>query len=78
MKIAAVRNILRAQPFQPFVVKTTDGDTFRVVHPDFAMISPVETEVIFYDKDGHFHIVAVNHIVSLEPVREATRKPGKR
>lgn len=78
MKVTAVRNILDAQPFQPLVVKTTDGDMFRVDHPDFAMISPVDTEVIFYDKDGHFHIVAMNHVVSLEPVREQTRKAGKR
>ena len=78
MKVTALRNILNAQPFQPFVVKTTDGDTFRVNHPDFAMISPLNTEVIFYDKDGHFHIVAMTHIVSLEPVREPAKKIGKR
>ena len=78
MKVAAVRNIIKAQPFQPFVVKTTDGDTFRVHHPDFAMISPIETEVIFYDKDGHFHIVAINHIVSVEPIKEQPKKAGKR
>ena len=78
MKVTALRNIIKAQPFQPFLVKTTDGDTFRVQHPDFAMISPVETEVIFYDKDGHFHIVAINHIASVEPARNGSRKPGKR
>ena len=78
MKVTGLRSILNAQPFQPFVVKTTDGDTFRVSHPDFTMISPVDTEVIFYDKDGHFHIVAMNHIVSLEPVREQPKKAGKR
>jgi hypothetical protein len=78
MKAAAVRTVLKAQPFEPFLVKTTDGDTFRVQQPDFAMISPVDTEIIFYDKDGHFHIVAMNHIVSVEPVRNGARKPGKR
>lgn len=78
MKVTALRNILNAQPFQSFLVKTTDGATFRVIHPDFAMISPLATEVIFYDKDGHFHIVAMNHIVSFEPTREQAKKPGKR
>ena len=78
MKVDALRNILTTQPFLPFLVKTSDGDTFRVVHPDFAMISPLETEVIFYDKDGHFHVVAMDHIVSLEPVRETQKKTGKR
>lgn len=75
---AALRNQLRSQPFQPFDVKTADGDTFRVFHPDYAMVSPIDTEVVIYDKDGHFRIIAMDLIVSLEPVREQQRKPGKR
>jgi hypothetical protein len=78
MKAAAFRKMLKTEPFAPFLVKTTDGDTFRVHHPDFAIVSPVDTEVIVYDKDGHFYIVAMSHIVSLEPVRNGSRKPGKR
>ena len=78
MQSVALRNILNAQPFQPFLVKTTDGDTFHVHHPDFAMISPIDTEVIFYDKDGHFRIVAMDHIVSLEPVKDQPKKAGRR
>ena len=42
------------------------------------MISPINTEVIIYDKDGHFRIVAMDLIVTVEPVREQPRKPGKR
>jgi hypothetical protein len=78
MKAAAFRKMLKTEPFAPFLVKTTDGDTFRVPHPDFAIVSPVDTEVIVYDKDGHFRIVAMGHIVSLEPVQNGSRKPGKR
>ena len=78
MRTTALRNVLNAQPFVPFDVKTTDGDTFRVKHPDFAMISPDETEVIFYDKDNNFRVVDMDHIVSLEPVKEPSKKPGKR
>ena len=78
MKAAAFRRMLKGQPFAPFLVKTSDGDTFQVPHPDFAIVSPVDAEVIVYDKDGHFRIVAMNHIVSLEPVRNGSRKPGKR
>ena len=78
MTAISLRNLLNAQPFKPFDVKTTDGDTFRLIHPDFAMISPLESEVIFYDKDGHFRVVDMDHIVSLEPVKEQPRRPGKR
>jgi hypothetical protein len=72
------RDMLRAQPFRPFLVKTTDGDTHRVEHPDYALVSPSKTEVVIYDRDGHFRHVAMNHIVSLEPHRNGSRKPGKR
>ena len=78
MTVAALRRLLNAQPFRPFDVKTTDGDTFRLNHPDFAMISPDETEVLCYDKDNNFRMVDMNHIVSLEPVREHPKKAGKR
>jgi len=35
-------------------------------------------EVAIFDKDNHFRLVAMNHIVSLEPVRNGSKKPGKR
>ena len=78
MTATALRDQLRSQPFRPFDVKTADGDTFRVSHPDFAMISPNEAEIIIYDRDSHFRIVSMDLIVSLEPAREQQRKPGKR
>jgi len=78
MKVAALRSVLNAQPFQPFEVRTTEGDTFRVNHPDFAMISPIETEAIFYDTHDHFRVVAMNHVVSVEPVKQQPRRTGKR
>jgi hypothetical protein len=72
------REMLHAKPFRPFFVKTTDGDTFLVHHPDFAMVSPGNKEVAIFDPDDHFRLVAMNHIVTLEPQRNGSRKPGKR
>jgi hypothetical protein len=69
---------LRAKPFRPFLVKTSDGDTFRVEHPDYALVSPPHTEVVIFDKDGHFRFVSMDQIVTLEPVKEQQRKQGKR
>jgi hypothetical protein len=77
MTAAEFRTFLQAQPFRPFLVKTTDGDTHRVEHPDYALISPPKTEVVIYDGDGHSRHVAMNHIVSLEAVRNG-KKTGRR
>lgn len=78
MTATKLRGMLKSQPFRPFLVKTTDGDTHRVEHPDFALVSPTKTEAVIYDRDGHYRHVAMNHIVSLEPARNGRRKAGKR
>ena len=39
MRIEKIRSLLRATPFQSFVVHTPDGRAFHVPHPDFAMLS---------------------------------------
>jgi hypothetical protein len=70
--------MLRSQPFRQFLVKTTDGDTFKVFHPDFALVTPSGKEVLVVDRDDHHRWVAMNHIVSMEPVRNGSRKPGRR
>ncbi len=69
MRAIKFRDMLNASLFRPFLVKTTDGDTHRVEHPDYTLVSPSNTEAVIYDKDDHFRHVAMKHIVSLEPVR---------
>jgi hypothetical protein len=78
MTFTAFRRELHAQPFSAFLVKTTDGDTFIVRHPDHALITDEDDVVRIYDPDGHYRVIAMAHIVSLEPVRDQARKPGKR
>ena len=78
MTALSFRIELHARPFKPFLVKTTDGDTFTVRHHDDALINDDDGVLTLYDPDGHYRVIAMSHIVSLEPVREQTRKPGKR
>lgn len=78
MTAVAFRIELHARPFKPFLVKTTDGDTFTVRHHDDALISNDHEVVTLHDPDGHYRVITMAHIVSLEPVREQTKKPGKR
>jgi hypothetical protein len=44
--------MMRAQPFQPFDMKTADGDTIHVFHPDFVARSPKgDTAIVSTGKD---------------------------
>ncbi len=78
MDATKFRDMLRAHPFRGFLVKTTDGDAFSVDNPDYALVGPQDGVVVIFDKDEHFRIVSMDHIVTLEPARNGTKKPGKR
>ena len=67
------RNELKKEPFQPFTVKVTSGDTLDVVHPDFAMISPDEDIVIIFDRESHYKVVDMDHVVTLTTKRDRKR-----
>lgn len=76
-----LRDLMHAAPFKPFRIKTTDGDTFTVDHPDFIMISRLGDTAILYPKEtpdeGH-KVLNLRHIVSMEQTRNGSRKPGRR
>jgi hypothetical protein len=74
-----LRKFMHASPFSPFHIKTTDGDTFTVAHPDFIMISPMGDTAVLYPKEEQGHrALNLRQIVSMEPVRNGSRKSGKR
>ena len=74
-----LRKLMHAVPFSPFHIKTTDGDTFTITHPDFAMISPSGDMAVLYAKEEEGHrVLNLRQVVSMEPVRSGTKKPGRR
>ena len=34
-----LRTVLHSRPFKPFNITTSDGGSFKVVHPDYAMLT---------------------------------------
>jgi len=76
-----LRDLLRASPFVPFDIRTTDGDTFHVFHPDFCMISPRGDMAALYEKDeGGARAVNLRQVVSFAPkrVKKSPFAPAKR
>lgn len=68
-------NMMKTAPFQPFDIRTADGDTIHVEHPDFVARSPGASTTIVYDREGHFRIINLDMVVTLEPSRaKPTRK----
>ncbi len=74
-----LRKFMHAMPFKPFHIKTTDGDTFTIAHPDFAMISPSGEMAVVYAKEEEGHrVLNLRQVVSMEPARNGANKPGRR
>jgi hypothetical protein len=72
MSPAEMLTLLRAKPFIPFRVVTSEGTTYEVRHPDLVMVG-VAVAVIGYPDSRvqgafeRFDIVSMRHIVRLEP-----------
>jgi len=77
--IASIREFKRAVPFKPYEIRMTSGESFKVPHPDFVMISPKGSFVVFVDANDCPHHLSTLLIesVSLRNGHRA-RKGGKR
>jgi hypothetical protein len=67
----AIREHLRAVPFEPFAIQMTDGRRFEVPHPDFAAINPQGTDFAAFRANGTTAILSTLLIASIEPLRPA-------
>ncbi len=62
---------LRARPFEPFRIVTTDGTTYEVRHPDLVLVG-LSSAIIGYPAPGdpatydRYDIVSMCHIIRLE------------
>jgi hypothetical protein len=73
-----VRNMLRAKPFRPFQINLADGDSFQIVHPDFAIISPSGQTIVAYTPKNEMKIIDLFLVTSIEHVNGRARKARKK
>ena len=80
MRLNELKEVLRAQPFEPFRIKLTNEDSYVIRHPEFAALSRSSVHVgIPSGKDGipdRYVQCDLLHVVSIEPVNGRT--PGAR
>ena len=67
-----VRKLMNAEPFVPFLIKTSDGKQYRVKHPDYVAISPKGGRITVYADEEAGTMLSALHMVAVEPqVRRA-------
>jgi hypothetical protein len=70
-----LRSLLAKQPFDPFRVTTSSGETYDVRHPEMAMLTMRELLVGIGERDGipaRYKTLALLHITAVEPLDPAT------
>lgn len=67
----------KAEPFEPFRIRTADGREYNVPHPDFIMLSPSGRTVVVADSDETFEMIDLLLVASIhvgDGRRRQTRK----
>jgi hypothetical protein len=65
--IQRIKNLLKAAPFVPFKIRTSDGREFVIPTPDHAAVAPEKyAKIIIFDDSEHETHLSALHIVSVE------------
>ena len=70
MNAEALRVLLRRQPFEPFEVRMTNGETHQVRHPENALVTGSRM-VIDIPETDRMIILSLLHVAAVEMVRSA-------
>ena len=66
MTVEQLKNVLHAQPFQPFTIHMGDGRAFHVKHQDFVSRSPSGRTLIVHGDDDSFSILNTLLVTEVE------------
>ncbi len=64
---ARIRELLKAVPFRPFIIRMADGREYRIEHPDFVLAAANDTpQIVIEERNGQTHFLSVLLISSIE------------
>lgn len=71
MTVQTFRNLLSAQPFKPFRLVMSSGESYEVRHPEMAFVTKSDMLVGTDVEDGvpaEFRICSLLHVATIEPI----------
>jgi hypothetical protein len=73
----SIRELLRAQPFEPFEVHLSSGDVYQVKHPEQCLLTGASL-YIWYPDDPNDHVARCSllHITGVEYAEKRPKKKG--
>lgn len=68
MNADAIREFLRREPFEPFVIRLSNGETHEVRHPE-CLIVGANRAVVYEPKDDRFVFCSLLQINAVEALQ---------
>ncbi len=72
MKMERIQELLQASPFRPFRLRTGDGKSVPVLHPEVIFLEPKADVVIVTKEKGGFYFMEASAVTQAETIRDAT------
>jgi hypothetical protein len=68
MTADAIREFVRRQPFEPFVIRLSNGETHEVRHPECLLVLKTKLVLGYPDEDRtvHLSLIHVNAVEALQ------------
>jgi hypothetical protein len=70
MNVETLREFVRRQPFEPFVIRMSNGEVHEILHPECLAIGKNRVVVIDPDTDRTVYCALI-HINTVEPLQAA-------
>ena len=64
----AIREFVRREPFEPFVIRMSNGEAHEVRHPE-CLIVGANRAVVYYPREDRFVFCALIHINAVETLQ---------
>ncbi|MFM7521653.1 MAG: hypothetical protein ACKO9B_14465 [Planctomycetota bacterium] len=68
MNAETIREYIRRQPFEPFVIRLSNGESHEVRHPECAFLMKTKV-LVYYPDDDRSVICALIHINAVESLQ---------
>jgi len=68
MNADVIRDYLRREPFEPFVVRMSNGEVHEIRHPECAFVMKTRM-IVYYSDDDRSVTCALVHVSSIETLQ---------
>lgn len=70
MSMESIREFIRREPFEPFVIRLSNGESHEVLHPECVAITKSKVVVTYPEEDRVVHC-GLMHVIAVEALQQA-------